>query len=48
MGKEGFAEQFSFELNPITKVIAGNRDGLKANLERRNIMIIVNLEKDVN
>lgn len=46
--RKSFAKQFCFELDPIIEVIASNRHGLRANLEERSIIIIINLEKDVS
>lgn len=43
-----FAEQFYLKLNLITEIIAGDEDSLKANLEEKVIIIIVNLEENVN
>lgn len=46
--EEGFIEQFSLQLNSVTKIIGCDKDGLGTNLEEKGIMIIVNLEKDVS
>lgn len=43
-----FTEQFCFELDLIIEVITGNKDGLRANLKGKGIVIIVNLKRNVS